>query len=110
MEKLVGYRLRDGKGVRKECGCMETVDIGDYNCCGHECLYCYANYNDKTITQRIKLHDPYSSVLIGHIEDTDRITIRKDKNSSVEASLSSILFFLLHTVRRKEEIYGRFYK
>lgn len=79
MEKLVGYRLRDGKGVRKECGCMETVDIGDYNCCGHECLYCYANYNDKTITQRIKLHDPYSSVLIGHIEDTDRITIRKDK-------------------------------
>ena len=20
------------EGVRKQCGCMETVDIGDYNC------------------------------------------------------------------------------
>ena len=48
----------------------------------------------KTITQRIKLHDPYSSVLIGHIEDTDRITIRKDKkNSSVEASFKFYSFF-----------------
>lgn len=80
MEKLVGYSLRNGKGVRKECGCMETVDIGDYNCCAHECLYCYANYDNKKIKDRVQLHDPNSSVLLGHIGEKDRITIRKDKN------------------------------
>lgn len=80
MERLLGYRLRNGKGVRKECGCMETVDIGDYNCCAHECLYCYANYDDKKVKDRVQLHDPNSSVLLGHIGEKDRITIRKDKN------------------------------
>ncbi|PWL66391.1 MAG: DUF1848 domain-containing protein [Amedibacillus dolichus] len=66
------------KGVRSTCDCLATVDIGDYNCCAHDCLYCYANYDSKAIFQRMKCHDPNSTVLIGRIEDGDRIHERKE--------------------------------
>ena len=80
MEELVGYALPNKKGVRPQCQCMETVDIGDYNCCFHGCLYCYANYDAKQVAHRIKLHDPKSSVLLGHITEKDNIVVRKDKS------------------------------
>ncbi|WP_416327761.1 DUF1848 domain-containing protein [[Eubacterium] hominis] len=76
------FEVPKGKGVRKECGCLPSVDIGDYNCCSHECLYCYANYDAKRIHERVLLHDEHSSVLLGYIEEEDRITIRKKKGVS----------------------------
>ena len=82
LERLVQHSLDhiQGKGVRSVCGCMPTVDIGDYNCCPHGCQYCYANYNEKQIAERMKLHDPQSSVLLGHLDEEDKITIREDKH------------------------------
>lgn len=77
---IAGHSLSHikNKGVRQNCKCIATVDIGDYNCCPHQCLYCYANYNAKTIQGRMKQHDPNSSVLIGHIQEGDTIIERKD--------------------------------
>ena len=74
------FDVPKGKGVRKEaCGCLPSVDIGDYNCCPHECLYCYANYDAKRIHERMLMHDENSSVLLGHIEEQDHITLREKR-------------------------------
>ncbi len=80
LEVIAGHSLShiSDKGVRSVCDCLATVDIGDYNCCAHDCLYCYANYDRKAIFQRMKCHDPNSTVLIGRIEDGDRIHERKE--------------------------------
>jgi hypothetical protein len=46
------------KGSRKECGCFQSVDIGDYDTCPHGCVYCYAVRNRKLAQNRYKQHDP----------------------------------------------------
>ncbi|MFR8213880.1 MAG: DUF1848 domain-containing protein [Longicatena caecimuris] len=79
IEALVGYPLAlKEKGVRTQCACLATVDIGDYNCCNHGCAYCYANYDEDSISQRMMQHDPKSSVLLGHITKEDVVTMRKE--------------------------------
>lgn len=35
-------RLKD-KGQRECCGCIISKDIGQYDTCSHQCIYCYAN-------------------------------------------------------------------
>ncbi|MBN2544349.1 MAG: DUF1848 family protein, partial [Spirochaetes bacterium] len=51
------------KPTRKECGCAQSVDIGHYNSCMHNCVYCYANLNLSIIKKNHKLHNPQSLFL-----------------------------------------------
>lgn len=61
---------------RKECNCVEMVDVGVYNSCKHLCKYCYANYDEKQVIDNSKKHNPLSTLLIGELEKVDVIKIR----------------------------------
>ena len=51
------------KGNRKECGCFQSRDIGEYDTCPHGCVYCYAVQNQDLAQRRFKEHDPDSEFL-----------------------------------------------
>lgn len=51
------------KGNRKECGCFEARDIGEYDTCPHGCVYCYAVQNRPLALERFRRHDPESEFL-----------------------------------------------
>lgn len=51
------------RGNRKECGCYESRDIGEYDTCPHGCVYCYAVQNQALAKSRHKQHDPLAESL-----------------------------------------------
>jgi DNA repair photolyase len=38
-------------GQRKLCGCILSFDVGNYNTCKNECVYCYANDSQNAVTK-----------------------------------------------------------
>ena len=59
------------KNQRKECGCVESIDIGMYNTCSHGCVYCYATFSDNTVKKNRQKHNPSSAFLLGELKDLD---------------------------------------
>lgn len=43
LSKLYNLKFSKAKdnGQRKECGCVKSIDIGNYIPCPHKCVYCY---------------------------------------------------------------------
>ena len=75
--KITGKTKFKKGNVRKNCNCIEMVDIGAYNTCRHFCKYCYANYDEGKVDINNKKHNPNSTLLIGKIEDNDIIKERR---------------------------------
>ncbi len=83
IEKIVNYKImcKDKLDAnRKHCGCMKCIDIGQYDTCVHNCLYCYANVNKMKASNSLQNHNPVSPILAGDFNE-DLLRDRKDIKS-----------------------------
>jgi hypothetical protein len=49
--------------TRRDCGCVESVDLGAYDTCAFGCAYCYAVGSREAALRRLAAVDPEDSVL-----------------------------------------------
>lgn len=91
LEDAVGCRLnvpRAKKSPRAQCDCLLGADIGMYNTCPHGCVYCYANYDRKTVECNLRRHDVNSPLLIGTLQPGDEIVeVRQESYINSQMSL-----------------------
>lgn len=73
IEKIWGFKLKSLKrdGNREACLCHECIDIGQYDSCIHDCLYCYANVNKELAARNNNSHDPLSPILFGNYDENN---------------------------------------
>ena len=82
IESIIGCKLRveKDKNQRRECGCMESVEIGTYDTCQNGCKYCYANYSEASVVRNCSKYDPESMILCSALDESDKITERTVKS------------------------------
>ncbi|MGX8795260.1 DUF1848 domain-containing protein [Fusibacter sp. JL298sf-3] len=82
ISELIGYEVAVKKDdtQRDICGCVKSVDVGQYNSCMHNCVYCYANYSKNMVNANFLQHGDSNPLLVGEVRDDATISLR-DMNS-----------------------------
>ena len=69
--------------IRDRCMCVKNIDIGEYDTCYHDCIYCYANRNTDDARKQ-RNYNPNSKMLFGEVQGSDIIVeLTKRKNSKI---------------------------
>ncbi len=87
-----GTLLKDG--TRTYCQCLKCIDIGEYGSCKFNCLYCYADSKYNNQHKIYKTHNKYSPLLLGEIEQDDKIIERPYKHVKSIIESKNILDYL----------------
>jgi len=67
--------------IRDGCLCVRNIDIGEYDTCGHDCVYCYAN-RDTDAVRRLRAYDPDGRMLYGDVRSSDTIVEPASRKNS----------------------------
>ena len=78
LSEISGFPLRSGKdpNQRPACCCAPSTDIGAYNTCPNDCMYCYANYSQTFLKTNLALKNDLAPILCDRITDEDKITTK----------------------------------
>lgn len=68
-------------GLRDGCTCVKSMDVGAYDTCMHNCVYCYANRADEG-RRRSRTYDPESEILFGRVEPGDEVSETRHRSSA----------------------------
>lgn len=78
ISRLLGcpLKVRRDPNQRSACGCIASVDVGEYNTCMNGCAYCYANHSPEAVQRHRAQHRLDSPLLTGVPSGEDCITVR----------------------------------
>lgn len=65
--------------LRVGCRCVKNIDIGSYDTCLHNCIYCYANGRSRE-QRRMKDYDPEGEMLYGTLSPEDTVVPLKGRD------------------------------
>ena len=66
IQKVFGIKVskQKDKGQREACGCVKSLDIGQYDTCTHGCVYCYATPNHEAAIKNLSKHSKNNGLII----------------------------------------------
>lgn len=82
---------RRDENQRSACGCVASIDVGEYDTCRNGCVYCYANHGESVVTRRAAQHCPDSPLMTGCLTAEDRVTDRQIKSLRMRSQQTSLL-------------------
>ncbi len=97
IEDILSCKIKVSKDVsqRDVCSCVASRDLGTYNTCTNDCIYCYANIDKKSAFKRFSQHDPESPLLCDCLRGDENVTRMKNSESIKVSEKQGDLFSYL---------------